>query len=104
MALSNIFREPRREITETVVGMALVTVPIAADYFAALGLQKLSGGWNEFPWPWGMVFVPFGVIIVATVGAAVGLGFPLVVHAIGEIACEALEERGIHLRPRNRVR
>jgi len=30
MALSNIFREPRREITETVVGMALVTVPIAA--------------------------------------------------------------------------
>jgi len=44
------------------------------------------------------------VIIVATVGAAVGLGFPLVVHAIGEIACEALEERGIHLRPRNRVR
>jgi hypothetical protein len=104
MALSNIFREPRREITETVVGVALITIPVVADYFAALELQKLSGGWSEFPWPIGMLFVPLIVILGAMAVAAVAFGLPLVVHAIGEIGCEALEERGIHLRPRNRVR
>jgi hypothetical protein len=100
MALSNIFREPRREITETVVGVALITIPVVADYFAALELQKLSGGWSEFPWPIGMLFAP----LLVMAAAAVAFGLPLVVHAIGEIGCEALEERGIHLRPRNRVR
>jgi hypothetical protein len=104
MALSNIFREPRREITETVVGVALITIPVVADYFAALELQKLSGGWGVFPWPIGMLFVPLVVILGAMAVVAVALGFPLVVHAIGEDACEALQRRGIHLRPRNRVR
>lgn len=49
MALSNIFREPRREITESVVGTAVV-------------------------------------------GAALGA------------FCDALERRGVHLRPRERRR
>ena len=32
MALSNIFREPRREITETLVGVGVVILPVYVNY------------------------------------------------------------------------
>jgi hypothetical protein len=102
MALSNIFREPRREITETVVGVALITIPVVADYFAARGLQKMPG-WGDIPLFLGMTFVPLALFSAVILGAFVLFQIPLLVHSIGESACDALQRRGIHLRPRNRV-
>jgi H+/Cl- antiporter ClcA len=100
MALSNIFREPRREITETVVGIAVVAVLLGADYFAARELQKIPG-WSDCPLLVAMVLIPGAIAM----GWGLGLfRLPQIAHAIGEDACEALQRHGIHLRPRNRVR
>lgn len=47
MAFSNIFREPRRELTESAVGIVAVaaglSVWIAADYHFSLWLEKTCG-------------------------------------------------------------
>lgn len=94
MALSNIVREPRREITESAVGIALVAAFVAGDYWFSLWLQNAMGGWSYCPWPLGM-----------WAGVALALGLVLVTvitHAIGEEVCDALQRRGVHLRPRQR--
>ena len=53
MALSNIFNEPRREITETVVGAALVLSVVMPDYcFGHRVLNRIGEPavlWNIFP-------------------------------------------------------
>jgi hypothetical protein len=76
MALSNIFKEPRREITETVVGLA-VAVPFATADCYLFGLN-------------------LGAFLGAMVGGAV------FIHEAGESLCDYLQEAGIHLRPRQR--
>lgn len=102
MALSNILREPRREITESAVGMGAAIVVVGgflvADYFFALwfvscfqstparkadiALAMLAG-------------VPIGLVCFMAV---------LLTYTIGESICNALQRNGIHLRPRNRPR
>lgn len=39
MALSNIFREPRREITESAIGLGIFAAAAWADYHFAVWLQ-----------------------------------------------------------------
>jgi hypothetical protein len=97
MALTNIFREPKRELIETVVGISLAAIPCAADYWFAAWLRARSLEYeprNPIPLPIGMLF---GLAIMAAF-----VVFMLIIHATGEVACNALERRGIHLRPRNR--
>ena len=99
MALSNMLNEPRREITETVVGIAVV-VPFAwLDYYFACGLWESAKGTKDS--------MPFVVALFFTAFTLAGLGFMLVmflllVHGLGDIACNALERRGFQLRPRQR--
>lgn len=109
MALSNIFREPCREITESVVGIA-VTVAIVggfgwADYEFARWLRDAAGCaymragacvHNNVPIVLGML----GGLLAAVL-AVIAL---YATHAIGDEICNALQARGIHLRPRNRPR
>ncbi len=86
MALSNIFREPRREITETAVGIVAIGVfisPILATWH-----------WEELNFAWLLIIVL--VLFLPTIFFIIGA------HAIGEDICDALERRGIHLRPRRR--
>lgn len=92
MALSNIFREPRREITESVVGIAVVGGLLYGDYHLAVGLSKL--GANPLPIPAGM-FV--GIFLILAVSAVLAI-----THYAGEAICDAFAKRGLELRPRNR--
>lgn len=98
MALSNIFREPRREITETLVGIAALLVPLFLDYCFALWLQASEGmdknGEYKWPWPAGM-FLGFFLFFLALV--VLGLA-----HWMGEKTCDALARRGLNLRPPRR--
>lgn len=97
MALSNIFREPRREITETVVGLVLL-VPAWADYRFGVWLATFLAPPDKDMY---VMLVVVGTMLgVALMGAAV-LSI-VILHAVGESICDALEDRGMHLRPRQR--
>lgn len=104
MALSNMLNEPRREIVETVVGIAA-----AAAGFALLILYEyLFVSLVYLPW------LCFGhnasahgndVNVGTFVGiVALGASFLLLIaiHALGDAICSALQRRDIHLRPRVR--
>lgn len=99
MALSNIFNEPRREITESVVGIGIVAVLIVSDYPAACWFQEFTGGAQYgCPWRLGLLLIPVVMVLVVMVSMMALFA----THALGDAACDALQRRGIHLRPRNR--
>ena len=90
MALSNILKEPRREITEQLVGtLVIFALPVADAIFARYA-----------PWPSDYTFWDLGIILALGVAAMVIVAD--MIHAIGEATCNALEARGVHLRPRRR--
>jgi hypothetical protein len=99
MALSNIGREPRREITESAVGLAAFGLFVWADYEFAIWFEGATRGFpveaaGGCPWPIGMFFG-----LIAAMLAFLAL---FVTHALGEGICNALQRNGIHLRPRVR--
>lgn len=101
MALSNIFREPRREITESLVGFSIFLLPLYLDYRFSLFFEAATttpGKQDYCPWPLGMVVGAFAIAFVffALMGIAYGT------HAAGEGICNVLAARGLELRPRNR--
>lgn len=99
MALSNLFKEPRREITETLVGLFLL-IPVfwvthqisramLADLphtptFIDLLLTHLLGGFFTMAGTAALVAAAFGV------------------HALGEQVCNWLDEHGLRLRSKER--
>jgi len=89
MALSNIFNEPRRELTETFVGILIVSAVLLIDYAFASLLENYTG----LPWSAGMILGILSIIVV--------IGFLIVIHAIGEEICDLLQRHNIHLRPRS---
>ncbi len=96
MALSNMRKEPQREIMETAIGVILVGGFLTGDYYFSLWTQQLAGGFSQYPWPVGMFFNGLGLVLGI-------LLMPLFIHFIGEITCDALAEGlGIYLRPRDR--
>lgn len=101
MALSNIFREPRREITESVVGIAAAAIAVGivapGDYYFALWFEEITGGHKTggCPWELGMAFFgPCAGLLI--------LGAILATHGLGDAICNRLERVGLQLRPRNR--
>jgi hypothetical protein len=96
MALTNISKEPRREITETILGLLVVTLVLFPDYFAAVRFQEASGGFkNGCPWPIGMIFIP---LVILGLGA-LSFGSVLLIHFIGEKVCGFLRKFNIDPRP-----
>lgn len=96
MALSNIFREPRREIVETVVGAAIVLPLIYADYQFGLWFQARNSSQETAHLVFGMIVGLFGLAIAGVILTGI--------HALGDAVCNRLQERVIHLRPKQRVR
>lgn len=96
MALSNIFREPRREIVETAVGFAFLALPIFADYKFAVWFNHVTTGPTKVGCPW-----PLGMFL-GLVTLAVSLLVLFVIHDIGDNVCNAFARRGIYLRPKQR--
>jgi hypothetical protein len=100
MALSNIGKEPRREITESLLGIVLLVLFVGGDYvisdYFVSTLPKPKKGDLGLT----MISIPLiGILIFMAV-----YGLALFTHFIGEQVCNALEKKGIHLRPRVRYR
>jgi hypothetical protein len=97
MALSNIRREPQREITESAVGLVIFGLFMWADYEVALWMIEV-GPPHAPPVP--IVMILASAFLLGGVGLLVGI--ILVTHQIGDAVCNALERNGLHLRPRVR--
>lgn len=97
MALSNIFREPRRELTEQAFGVVAVGGAIGCDMGVASLLLRLVTGKFTADIP------NFGMAMVVAFFVMGGLYFLLdLVHEIGEAVCGAMARNGLDPRPRNR--
>ena len=95
MALSNIFREPRREITESVAGVAVVIAVLLPAFLFGLWFQRVALPHNVVQ---GRILgTLFGAIL-----SAVCLGALFFTHFVGEGICDALANRGLELRPKVR--
>jgi hypothetical protein len=92
MALSNMLREPRREITETVVGVLLIGIVLVGYISGACWLAARTN-----------LDMPAAFFLELTAASALVL-FVLVGHWIGETVCDALQDHGVHLRPQKRRR
>lgn len=109
MALSNIGREPRREITESLVG--LVSIPASAWVLVSLWLAGAT--WNPYHTEAGHLdAVPYPLWVTAwlcltlvggVLAFCIGRLFLMMTHGIGEGACNALASHGIELRPRRPI-
>jgi hypothetical protein len=104
MALSNIFREPRREITESVTGVAAfllitaVAIPVTCKLSHIMRDSDGAAGSTTMPY---VVYMLVAIIIEAiSIAAFVGLLF--LTHAWGESICNFLANRGLELRPKQR--
>lgn len=98
MALSNIFREPRREITEQAAGLLGLAVLLLPAILMTLDYSKIEHTGGMPP-----TFLMAGFLGIATgIGWMVLLGLALLTHRIGEELCDFLANRGLELRPKNR--
>lgn len=98
MALSNIFREPRREITESMVGV-LIAIFFVGIFFGADYKIVTDIGVNSTQ---DLVLGMIVIGVAMTIGAFVLSGIIVGTHALGELICNRLEGANIHLRPRER--
>jgi uncharacterized BrkB/YihY/UPF0761 family membrane protein len=99
VALSNVFREPRRELIETGVGAVIVAgivviTTIPATYIANT-MTRVDPKFD-----YSLAFV-LGVAIVVVAGLLTCL-IAMIVHSVGEEVCDKLEKNGIRLRPKER--
>lgn len=99
MALSNIFKEPRREITETLVGLTVVAPLIVLDVRCAHWMQGLDPK-DAPPFPILLALAALGILVVGIFGSFALIG----IHAAGEKVCDALARKGLNLRPTVRYR
>lgn len=114
MALSNIKREPRREITEQVAGLLFILAFVGWVAFSAHlstilyhplycptyeACTKAEAVFRYWADP-GCFLITFGLSICPLLLYP----FLLLMHAMGEMVCEWMTELGFDPRPRNRYR
>lgn len=96
MALSNIFREPRRELIEQAFGIVPVAFLIGADLLVGRGIYWLlfNSGRTADLIGSTVLIAPFAILV------AVALFF--FAHSLGEGICDAMARAGRDPRPKNR--
>ncbi len=101
MALSNIFKEPRREITESAIGILAAVGSIAvtsvAVYYTGVFVHHFSPQTPLASCVGTAIF-----LLPATVVALIGLA--VATHAIGESVCASLAKRNLDPRPKQRYK
>ena len=102
MTISNIRREPRREITESLVGIGVFAVLSAIDFGLAVWGHADDPSHSTLEWACMWFFALAFLAVVVAIALLVVKVFLLATHAIGESVCNSLETRGIRLRPRQR--
>lgn len=95
MALSNMLNEPRRELTETAVGIGVAAGVCLLDYAFANWLADVTAG-TPARAPLA-IWLAVGLVVIIFGGMAI-----VAIHAIGDATCNALQRQGVHLRPRRR--
>lgn len=99
MALSNMLREPRREITETVLGLFFFVLLFGGDYLLVHLLQNTgrlrTGGGATFL---EMILAPLLIFIVGLLLLLILMA----IHGIGDGLCEWLGDYGLDPRPKRR--
>jgi hypothetical protein len=98
MALSNILNEPRREITESLVGIAVLILPVYADYRFGCWFNNVVGdGLPPVDVPRTLTGMFVGILLTLIL-IAIAIG----THAFGDHVCEVLQDHGLQLRPNTR--
>lgn len=111
MALSNIRKEPRREITESAIGIFVVGAYVSLDYLlcrwvlgpsasagAAGDIAQSSQHYSPPYWP----LFAFLMLSIGIGGPVIGARLLYLTHAAGEIVCGWLKAFGADPRPRQR--
>lgn len=99
MALSNILKEPRREITETVIGVGMVGSFVFADfYFCHWLMSGIPEPIDRF-----MCTLLSGAVVLP-LGVAAVCGAFVAAHALGDGICNRLARVGADPRPTQRYR
>lgn len=98
MALSNIFREPRREITESIAGIVVLALCIIPVHLFATWFRDVVSAKD----PGQRLFVMVVGYLLAGAAVFVLCVLAFATHALGESICDALAKRGLELRPRER--
>lgn len=95
MALSNIFNEPRREITESLIGIVcLIPVGISAYWIAC----RIVEADDKLPFPAALLM---GFLLTAAWIISL-IMFIFATHILGDKVCNLFQTGRIHLRPRER--
>lgn len=96
MALSNIRVEPRREITESLVGIALVVGFLFGDYLTGIWFSHHD---ESHSIALGMVVGPMMLAVVIVVSAMI----LYLTHFLGEVLLDFMADTvGLELRPKQR--
>jgi len=103
MALSNVLVEPRRELTEQVVGLLVAVLPMGLIAWVVRWFTPMAVDGRE-PHLGDYAFVTFVVTSGGFIAFWVVVGVLLLIHAIGEVVCGALARAGLELRPKRRYR
>lgn len=99
MALSNMRREPQREITESAIGVGALIVFVGLDILLAKGLMIYSSahGWDIEKAPFGMAMLM--ALLLSILLAIVLIGGTVFTHFLGEEVCGWMARRGMDPRP-----
>lgn len=102
MALSNIGNEPRREITESAIGVLAIVVWLGMAFLIARIIDPpYVNGPHDYSASW-LFTVSFVTFIVATLGPLLLFGTLFITHEIGEVVCDWLKALRIDPRPTQR--
>lgn len=98
MALSNIFREPRRELIEQTFGFGGLLGLLVIDLLIATALCRVIDGTIH------VAVSEFCLVALFLAPAVMFVVFlaSIAMHALGETICDAMANRGYDPRPKNR--
>lgn len=99
MALGNIRREPRREITESLLGILVVAPLFYLDWHLSAEWSVISNG---PPFIIALLLIPVFTVIGLGILFVALLAFLAGTHALGELICDILAEVRLDPRPKNR--
>lgn len=100
MALSNIFREPRREITETIIGLMVLTPYIWVSQHLVTSCHQVPGPGGVGLTPWPVAYLLAYILVAAAIFFLIVIAIGI--HGTGNFVCNQLEVMGLRLRPSKR--
>lgn len=95
MTIANMRNEPKREITESAVGITAIIGAVIGGYYGTCYIQSIIS-WNDTI-TLGGTYALSALILLAII-IILCIAIPLT-HFVGDLICGGLEDLGIQLRP-----